>query len=30
MDTCIAPTKDVGEYEKETYNMLVKAFCNLK
>jgi hypothetical protein len=23
-------TKDVSEYEKNTYSILVKAFCNLK
>lgn len=28
--TYIALTKDVSEYEKDAYNMLVKAFCNLK
>ena len=30
MDTYIAFTKVVSEYEKDTYNMLVKSFCNLK
>ena len=30
MDTYIALIKDVSEHEKDTYNMLVKASCNLK